>query len=134
MITKLRTMLLSLTAATTLLLPSLVFVGTAHAQIDKALCGGSNFTLSPGDCPDSEGSLNGIITVAINIFSVVVGIIAVIMIITGGLKYITSGGNDTNVSGAKNTILYAVIGLVVVAFAQIIVHYVLNKATTAAAG
>ena len=51
------------------------------------------------------------------------------MIIVGGFKYITSGGNDGNVSTAKNTILYAVIGLVIVALAQIIVRYVLGKAT-----
>jgi hypothetical protein len=47
------------------------------------------------------------------------------MIIIGGLKYITSGGESSNVSGAKNTIIYAIVGLIVVALAQFIVHFVL---------
>lgn len=75
------------------------------------------------------GRINKIITQAINIFSVVVGIIAVIMIIVGGFKYITSGGDSGNISSAKNTIIYAVIGLVIVALAQFLVQFVLDKAT-----
>ena len=59
-----------------------------------------------------------------------VGIIGVIMIIVGGFRYITSGGNDQNVASAKNTILYAIIGLVIVALAQLIVKYVLNRVVT----
>lgn len=133
MIKKLRLTLFSLITASTFLFPSLAVVGVARAaEIGPSLCGGANITVDPGACTDETSHVNNIITTAINIFSIVVGIIAVVMIITGGLKYITSGGNDTNVSGAKNTILYAVIGLVIVAFAQIIVHYVLNKANTAA--
>jgi hypothetical protein len=53
----------------------------------------------------------------------------VIMIIVGGFRYITSGGNDASVTAAKNTILYAIIGLVVVALAQIIVRFTLGKLT-----
>lgn len=85
-----------------------------------------------GDCDvgDGEESVNNIITTIINIFSLVVGVVSVIMIIIGGLKYITSGGDSNNVSGAKNTILYAIVGLVIVALAQIIVKFVLNRITT----
>lgn len=79
----------------------------------------------------SGSSINNILKLVINLFSLVVGVISVIMIIIGGLKYILSGGNDTNIAGAKNTILYAIIGLVVVALAQIIVRFVLNRVTTA---
>jgi hypothetical protein len=59
--------------------------------------------------------------------SAIVGIVAVIMIIVGGLRYITSGGNDTSVTGAKNTILYAIIGLIIVALAQVLVRFTLSK-------
>lgn len=76
---------------------------------------------------DAEDTVFGIIATVINIFSLVVGVISVIMIIIGGLKYITSGGDSGNVTGAKNTILYAVIGLVIVALAQIIVRFVLTQ-------
>ena len=49
------------------------------------------------------------------------------MIMVGGLKYMTSQGDSANVASAKNTILYAVIGLVVVALAQVIVKFVLDR-------
>ena len=49
------------------------------------------------------------------------------MIIYGGFRYVTSGGDSGHVSSAKNTIIYAIVGLVVVALAQFIVQYVLNQ-------
>ena len=52
------------------------------------------------------------------------------MIIYGGFRYITSGGDSGKVTGAKNTIIYAVIGLVIVVLAQVIVKFILDKATT----
>jgi hypothetical protein len=88
---------------------------------------------SGSNCTDTSAGntkIQSIVTTVINIFSIIVGIISVIMIIFGGFKYITSGGDSGNVSGAKNTILYAVIGLVVVALAQFIVQFVLNRVTT----
>jgi hypothetical protein len=75
-------------------------------------------------------TLGHILSEVINIMSILVGVICVIMIIVGGLKYVTSGGESNNVSGAKNTIMYALIGLVVVAMAQIIVHFVLSRLST----
>lgn len=71
--------------------------------------------------------VNKTLKLGINIFSMIVGFAAIIMIIVGGLKYITSGGESSNISGAKNTILYAIIGLVVVALAQVVVRFVLDK-------
>lgn len=54
------------------------------------------------------------------------GIIAVVFIIVGGLRYILSQGDEKAVQGAKNTVLYAVIGLVVVILAFAIVNFVLS--------
>jgi len=82
----------------------------------------------------SDSKVQSILKDVINIFSIVVGIVAVIMIIVGGFKYITSGGESSKVSGAQSTILYAVVGLVVVVLAQIIVHFVLNKTSGASSG
>lgn len=104
------------------------------ADIDGGLCQGANLEVGGSkDCDkgDPEQSVNDLIATVINIFSVVVGVVAVIMIIVGGFRYITSGGDSGNVTGAKNTILYAVIGLVIVAFAQFIVRFVLQQATEA---
>ncbi len=80
----------------------------------------------PNPPGDAEGDLYGAIQTAIDIFSVVVGVIAVIMIIIGGLKYIMSSGDPSNITSAKNTILYAVIGLAIVALAQVIVLFVID--------
>ena len=74
-------------------------------------------------------SIDSTITLVLNLFSAIVGIIAVIMIIIGGVKYVTSGGSSEKTSSAKDTILFAIVGLIVVALAQIIVKFVLNKAT-----
>ena len=103
-------------------------------NINNNLKCGSNLDASGSGCNSnvqtgSQG-LNNVITDIVNIFSVVVGIVSVIMIIYGGFRYITSGGDSGNVSSAKNTIIYAVIGLVVVALAQFIVQFVLDKVTS----
>ena len=109
---------------------------SAQQQIDNGLCTGSNleFTDNPTDqcaaaSSDATSSINNIVHTIVNLLSAIVGIVAVIMIIIGGFRYITSGGNDTSVTAAKNTILYAIIGLVVVALAQIIVRFTLSKLT-----
>lgn len=105
-------------------------------DINNGLCAGSNLDLSSnpsGDCTssDSTAKINNLVHSIINLLSAIVGVVAVVMIIVGGLRYITSGGNDASVTGAKNTILYAIIGLVIVAVAQIIVRIVLTKVTQA---
>src|SRR5689334_12571760 len=91
----------------------------ANLQVDSSNCA--------TDTSGGTAKIQNIVTTVINIFSVIVGIVAVIMIIFGGFKYITSGGDSSNITGAKNTIVYAVIGLVVVALAQFFVQFVLNK-------
>jgi hypothetical protein len=112
-----------------------VFAQTAQEQINNGLCAGSNlqFTDNPGQCDlsnnNATSSINRIVHTVINLMSAVVGVVAVIMIIVGGFRYITSGGNDTSVTSAKNTILYAIIGLVVVALAQVLVRFTLSKLT-----
>jgi hypothetical protein len=112
-----------------------VYAQDAQQQINNGLCAGSNleFTENPGQCnvatSDATTKINNIIHTIVNLLSAIVGVVAVIMIIVGGFRYITSGGNDTSVTSAKNTILYAIIGLVVVALAQLIVRFTLSKLT-----
>lgn len=107
-------------------------VSAADFDIQNNVCGGIEGTLGAGsgDCTsgDEAGSrVNNAVKLGLNLFSAIVGIIAVVMIIVGGVKYITSGGESGNITSAKNTIMYAVIGLVVVALAQIIVNFVLER-------
>ncbi len=111
------------------------------SDIRNNLCAGAELqTTTSGsagtDCAGIDDPLTGgasgvtvLIKNIINVFSLVVGIVAVLMIIFAGFRYITSGGNDGSVGSAKNTILYAVIGLIIVALAQVIVRFVIAKAT-----
>ena len=109
---------------------------SAQANVNNCLKQGTmlngtlDSTCDPGsDAVADSANLTGVITTVVNVISIIVGVVAVIMIIWGGLKYITSGGESNKITGAKNTILYALIGLVVVALAQFIVRFVLAKAT-----
>lgn len=121
------------------LLIALPFAGVAvaadsifHACSDPVaagsdLCKGVGET---GDQTATNNSLygpNGIITKIVSIFSRVIGFTAVLMIIIGGLKYVMSQGDSNNINSAKNTILYAIVGVVVAIMGQSIVVFVLNK-------
>lgn len=101
----------------------------AQSQSKDAVCEG--IAITGGSCDQQPGqpSINSTVTLVINILSFIVGLAAVIVIIIAGLRYITSGGDSSSVSGAKNAIIYAVIGLVIVALAQVIVQFVLNRVT-----
>lgn len=70
---------------------------------------------------------NGIITRVVQIIVMITGIASVIMITVGGFKYTISTGDSSNINSAKNTILYAVIGLVIAIFGQAIVSFVLSR-------
>lgn len=110
-------------------------VSAADNNIQGCLGGGATLQLGDGNecaAPENEQGterVQEVITTIVNIFSAIVGIVSVIMIIYGGFKYISSGGDSNKVGEAKNTIIYAVIGLVIVAFAQFIVQFVLGKVT-----
>lgn len=73
------------------------------------------------------GTGSGIIDSVINTILYIVGIAAVIMIIVGGIRYATSAGNEKSVTGAKNTIIYALIGLAAALLAWVIVNFVVTS-------
>jgi hypothetical protein len=119
------------------LIPSAAFaascgnIGSSVAQgADAAVPnnGGGNIQ---GNCDASAtaGStqIKHIASNIVNIFSIIVGAVSIIMIIYGGFRYITSGGDSGAVGNAKNTLIYAIVGLIIVALAQVIVHFVLNQ-------
>ncbi|MBQ3326037.1 hypothetical protein IJG79_02755 [Candidatus Saccharibacteria bacterium] len=72
---------------------------------------------------------NGVFTQITNTVLYVVGVISVIMLIYGGLRYVISGGDSKKVTDAKNTILYAIIGLIISILAFAIVNFVINAVT-----
>lgn len=79
----------------------------------------------------SAQSLDDTIANVVDILSVVIGLVAVIMIVIAGFRYITSGGAQDKVKSAKDTLLYAIIGLIIVVLAQLIVRFVLDTTTKA---
>lgn len=75
---------------------------------------------------DESPELSEQIEIVVNILLFLLGAIAVIMIIIGGIRYATANGDQSAVTSAKNTILYAVIGLIVAILAYAIVNFVLD--------
>lgn len=81
-----------------------------------------------GGCDGSSGrKVSSLLSKVINFLSWLVGLIAVIMIIVGGFKFIISGGDPNATKSARNTIIYALVGVAVAALAQLMVRFVLNK-------
>lgn len=121
----------------TILLAGVVFAASpatavlAAASSNDEICQTIN-GISPdgGTCNNPSGSsVNQLITIAINMLSVVAGVVAVIMLIVSGFKYVTSRGDANQISSAKQSLIYAIVGMVVVALSQIIVKFVLSETT-----
>lgn len=96
--------------------PALVYA-TPASEINKAIV-----DVGGADSPTLQTRFKTIT----NVILFVLGAIAVIMIIIGGIRYVTSGGDSGSVTAAKNTILYAVIGLIVAILAYAIVNFVVK--------
>ncbi len=76
---------------------------------------------------DSSEDLTSSITSIINAIIAALGIVCVVVVIIGGVSYMTSTGDSGKVKKAKDTILYGVIGLVVCVLAFAIVNFVINN-------
>lgn len=113
-------------------LPLATSTVTSAVGNKQAVCEGVNGIQAAGaeQCAPGgtgSGALGTFITNIINILLFVIGAIAVIMIIIGGIRYITSNGDSAQTTGAKNTILYAVVGVVVALMAFAIVNFVVKN-------
>ncbi len=104
---------------------------SVYAQTKTDICKGVGLAGGTSDCaePTSGPTVDSTVKLVVSILSFIVGLAAVIMIIVGGFKYITSSGDSSNISSAKSTILYAIVGLVIAVLAQVIVRFVLNQAS-----
>ena len=128
---KLKSILLPLIIAFTLMLiPSSVVYAASCGNADSAkgqVLQGVGLT---GDnCDDAK--VNSIFAIIVNLLSIVVGILAIIAILYAGAKYILSSGDSGKVENAKSTLIYAIVGLAVASLAQLLVHFVLFRATNA---
>ena len=116
------------TKMTPLLAPTVAYAAPTAAS--EAICEGVNDGSGVTSCTDNSSGLavSNVIKGAIRIFQAVIGIISVFTILIGGMNYITSGGDAGKTKTARDRIMYAVIGLVIVGLAEIIVQFALNRA------
>lgn len=135
MINSLKKVWLIVTTLTMFALPTVVPVAVyaSTPNISGNICGGIDASASATSC--SSGNANGkvskLLTDAIELISWLVGIVSVIMIMVGGFQYVVSNGDSSKISTAKNTIIFALVGLIIVAMAQFIVHFVIGRVNNA---
>ncbi len=104
----------------------------ANAAFDKGLSDGANSAQGKDQQGDAsslfgEGGQGGIFRTITNVLLFLIGAISVIMLIIGGIRYVVSGGDSTAVQNAKNTILYAIVGVVVAILAYAVVNFVISS-------
>jgi hypothetical protein len=126
-----RRLLLQLSVLAALFMPVMVPAAAAAACPDANSASTSKQQVLVG-VGETDSDCNGdavpdLLHSIVNIISLLVGAIAIIMIIVSGFKYITSGGDSAKVSSAKNTLIYAMIGLAVAVLAQLIVNVVFTQ-------
>ncbi len=100
-----------------------IFAGNAMALTIQEGAEAARADGMPAELIGADGVINKFTNIALY----AVGLIAVFMLIWGGLRYILSGGDSKKITDAKNTILYAILGLIIAFFAYAIVNFVLNS-------
>ena len=103
-------------------------VYAAQSDSSKQVCAGiTSATGGNCDAGDAADTTNSLVNTLINVLSWIIAVISVIMIMFGGFKMITSNGDSSKVASGRQTIIFAIVGLIIVAFAQTIVKFVLAK-------
>ena len=108
---------------------ALAIAPAASAEGDFTLTGGVNSAKGDG-VNENTADPQALVKQFVNIFLFAVGALSVIMLIWGGIRYTTSAGDSNKVQAAKNTVLYAIVGLVVAILAYAIVNMVIGKITS----
>ena len=115
----------ALSCAVLIAAPSFAFDGTVSSGADAARGNGQTANLVGND---------GVFQTITSVLLYILGAVSVIMIIIGGLRYVVSGGNASNVTAAKNTILYAIVGIIIALLSYAIIKFVLGTFTTDGTG
>ncbi|MFZ1360792.1 MAG: hypothetical protein WAS27_02080 [Candidatus Saccharimonadales bacterium] len=101
---------------------------TFAANFSLGMSDGASAARGVDQATDLFGEV-GIFRTITNVLLFLIGAISVIMLIIGGLRYVVSGGDATAVQGAKNTILYAIVGVVVAILSYAAVGFVISSFT-----
>lgn len=118
------------TVLSVLTLAGFAFAGAPSASAKSAFEEACKQTPDSVVCKQTTGgeaATNTFIQDLISLLLFAIGIISVIVIIVGGIRYTTSNGDSNKVTQAKNTILYAVIGLVIALLSYAIVIFIVNQ-------
>lgn len=124
-----------------LIVPMLALGISLVAPIGQPIAAATDFNIRSGadaakgssgiTCLFTNSSCSGgIFNTIVNILLYVIGAVSVIMLIYGGIRYTISGGVAADVTAAKNTILYAIVGIVVALLAYAIVNFVITSLVT----
>lgn len=97
-------------------------VCSTHPDAEVCQGGGSETVAS-----NSIYGPNGVLTKAANLIAVIVGMASVVMIVISGFKFVTASGDPGNIKSARDTLLYAIVGIVVTVSARFIVLFVLSR-------
>ena len=125
---KLKSILIS-----TLMVAVMVFgVSIIYQTRNTEIAGAINSEITSGMNATSAGTstptdANVVIKNVTNIMFFIIGAVSVIMLIYGGIRYTTSGGNTNSVTAAKNTVIYSIVGLVISILAYAIVNFVVTN-------
>lgn len=121
-------------AQAVLLVPAIVLGLSAVAPVASAACNPGNLSIASGascaqgnEQPSQLFGENSIFQRVTNILLFLVGAISVIMLIIGGIRYVISGGDQNQVTSAKNTILYAIVGIIVAFLSYSAVNFVTTQ-------
>lgn len=104
----------------------LAVVDPAMAQQPLSIGGGAESARGNDQPADLVGQ-TGMFKKITDVMLFIIGAVSVIMLIIGGLRYVVSGGDQNAVTGAKNTILYAVIGIIVALLAYAVINFVTTQ-------
>jgi hypothetical protein len=119
------TILLTLVVILSVIPKSVTYGSTSKTIVCSGL---SEFSGSTCSKKTAGSSIDRTLALVLNLITAIAGLMAVFAIIIAGLRYVTSGGASDKTEQAKNTILYAVVGILIVAIAQIIVKFALHSA------
>lgn len=105
------------------LLAPFLLTPAAGAQVDLyGACKGTNE--DSGFCKNKDQDVKPLFSKVVDGLMTILGVISIIVLVYGGFRYVTSGGDSNKLSGAKNTILYAIVGIVIALLAYAIVNFV----------
>lgn len=97
---------------------------------NQGLCEGSGGVWAGGKCINDEAegrTVEGFLSDITNVLLYIIGAVAVVMLVIGGIKYTTSAGDQQAIKSAKDTIFYSIIGIVVAFLAYAVVNFIVTR-------